>query len=165
MTSDLGHGDVGSQPFGVRTEGGDKVAEEDRMKKSVNDALKQAFRPEFLNRIDDTVIFHPLDQEQIVQVVGLMVIDVQERVTERGITFELTEAARDWLAKEGFDAEYGARPLRRAIQRYLENPLSKGLLSGDFREGDHVVVDAGAGGLELATRSSEKEGAQMAQTA
>ena len=123
------------------------------MRSSINDALKRAFRPEFLNRIDDTVIFHPLDQEQIVQVVGLMVKDLQDRVAERGITFELTAAAGEWLAKEGFDPEYGARPLRRAVQRYLENPLSKGLLSGDFKEGDHVVVDAGPGGMELATRS------------
>ena len=165
MTSNLGTGDIARQPFGFRTDGSDKVAEEDRLRKTVNDALKKAFRPEFLNRIDDTVIFHALDQEQIVQVVGLMVKDVQERVTERGITFELTQAAGDWLAKEGFDPEYGARPLRRAIQRYLENPLSKGLLSGDFQEGDHVVVDAGTGGLELATRSSESQEAQVAQTA
>ncbi|PKB65491.1 MAG: Clp protease [SAR202 cluster bacterium Io17-Chloro-G2] len=163
MTSNLGTGDIARQPFGFRTEGPDKAAEEDRQRKSVNDALKKAFRPEFLNRIDDTVIFHALDQEQIVQVVGLMVKDVQDRVAERGITFELTEAAGDWLAKEGFDPQFGARPLRRAIQRYLENPLSKGLLSGDFEEGDHVVVDAGAAGLELTVGSPETRGTPVAE--
>ncbi len=165
MTSNLGTGDIARQPFGFRTDDSGQVAEEDRRRKVVNDALKKAFRPEFLNRIDDTVIFHPLDQDQIIQVVGLMVKDVQDRVAERGITFELTQAAGDWLAKEGFDPEYGARPLRRAIQRYLENPLSKGLLSGDFQEGDHVVVDAGTGelnGLQLATRSREGQEVQVA---
>ena len=91
-----------------------------------------------------------------------MVKDVQSRVAERGISFELTEAASTWLAKEGFDSEYGARPLRRAVQRYLENPLSKGLLAEDFQAGDHVIVNAGSGGLELSTRSQER---QMAQTA
>ena len=161
MTSNLGTGDIARQPFGFRTEGRDNVAEEQRLRSSINDALKRAFRPEFLNRIDDTVIFHPLGQEQIVEVVGLMVKDLQDRVAERGITFELTTAAGEWLAKEGFDPEYGARPLRRAVQRYLENPLSKGLLSGDFRAGDHVVVDAGPAALELATNSKRQTLAEV----
>ena len=152
MTSNLGTGEIARQPFGFRPEGGGKVADEQRLRDSVNDALKRAFRPEFLNRLDDTIIFHPLDQEQILQVVGLMVKDVQERVAERGITFELTTTAAEWLAKEGFDPEYGARPLRRAVQRYLENSLSKGLLAGEIQEGDHVMVDAGPGGLSLSSR-------------
>ena len=162
MTSNLGTGDIARQPFGFRTEGRDTVAEEQRRSDEVNNALKRAFRPEFLNRIDDIIIFHPLEQDQIVRVVGLMVKDVQSRVAEHGISFELTEAASTWLAKEGFDSEYGARPLRRAVQRYLENPLSKGLLAEDFQAGDHVIVNAGSGGLELSTCSEER---QMAQTA
>ncbi|HZA25863.1 MAG TPA: hypothetical protein VFA32_25250, partial [Dehalococcoidia bacterium] len=85
-----------------------------------------------------------------IQIVGLMVKDVQERLQERSITFELTPAASEWLAREGFDPVFGARPLRRAIQRYLENPLSKGILAGDFQEGDHVIVDSSDSGLTLA---------------
>jgi ATP-dependent Clp protease ATP-binding subunit ClpC len=155
MTSNLGTADLQRQPFGFRTEGRDQQAEEERLRTSVNDALKRTFRPEFLNRIDETIVFHPLTREQIVQVVGLMVRDVQERLEDRGITFELTLGASEWLAREGFDPVYGARPLRRAIQRYLENPLSKGILAGDFHEGDHVVVDSGVSGLAL-TKAAER---------
>jgi ATP-dependent Clp protease ATP-binding subunit ClpA len=78
-----------------------------------------------------------------------MIKDLQSRIVERGITFELTPAASDWLGREGFDPVYGARPLRRAIQRFLENPLSKGILAGDFKEGNHIIVDAGGTGLSL----------------
>jgi ATP-dependent Clp protease ATP-binding subunit ClpC len=155
MTSNLGTADLQRQPFGFRTEGRDQQAEEERLRTSVNDALKRTFRPEFLNRIDETIVFHPLTREQIVQVVGLMVRDVQERLEDRGITFELTLGGSEWLAREGFDPVYGARPLRRAIQRYLENPLSKGILAGDFHEGDHVVVDSGVSGLAL-TKAAER---------
>jgi ATP-dependent Clp protease ATP-binding subunit ClpC len=155
MTSNLGTGDLQRQPFGFRADGRDQQAEEERLRTAVNDALKGTFRPEFLNRIDETIVFHPLTKEQIVQVVGLMVKDVQGRLEDRGITFELTLGASEWLAREGFDPVYGARPLRRAIQRYLENPLSKGILAGDFREGDHVVVDSGDSGLVL-TKAAEK---------
>ena len=149
MTSNLGTGELGRQPFGFRTDGRDKL-DEDRLQDSVNDALKRAFRPEFLNRIDETIIFHPLTQDQIVQIVSLMAKDIQHRLDERGVTFELTLAASQWLAKEGFDPVYGARPLRRAIQRNLENPLSRGILSGEFQTGDHVVVDGSDSGLVLA---------------
>ena len=111
------------------------------------DALKQAFRPEFLNRIDETIVFDPLTQEQIEEIVGLMAAQVQERLAERQITFELTSDARHWLAQEGYDPTFGARPLRRAVQRYLENPMSKAVLGGEFQPGDHVMVDTGPDGL------------------
>ena len=157
MTSNLGTGEIARQPFGFRTDGRDNGKDEQRFRDSVHEALKRAFRPEFLNRIDDTIIFHPLTKEQIVRVVGLMIKDVQDRVSERGITFELTGDASEWLAQEGFDPEFGARPLRRAIQRHLENPLSKGLLAGEFQEGDHVEVDAGDAGLVLTKRALEAQ--------
>ena len=149
MTSNLGTDVLQRQPYGFRTEGRDRGPNEERLRHSVDEALKKTFRPEFLNRIDETIIFHSLTQEEIVQVVGLMVKDVQGRLTERGITFELTTEAGEWLAREGFDPVYGARPLRRAIQRFLENPLSKGILAGDFQEGDHILVDAVDGTLSL----------------
>ena len=120
------------------------------MKNNVLDEVKRFFRPEFLNRIDDIIIFHPLTQEQIISIVDLMVKDVQGRLSDRGITFELTPGASRWLAEEGFDPVFGARPLRRAVQRNLENPLSKGILGGEFLPGDHVIGDLGDSGLTLA---------------
>jgi len=156
MTSNLGTEEIARQPFGFRTEGRDNGLDQARLRDSVNEALKRTFRPEFLNRIDDTIIFHPLTKEQIVQVVGLMIKDVQDRVSELGITFELTSEASTWLAQESFDPEFGARPLRRAIQRHLENQMSKGILAGQFQEGDHVEVDAVDGELVLTKRTAER---------
>lgn len=149
MTSNLGTGYLNRQGVGFNTAGNSTKNDKERLEKSVSDALKQAFRPEFLNRIDETIIFHPLTRGQVVQVVELMVKDVAERLAEQGITFELTQAAANWLAEDGFDPVYGARPLRRAIQRSLENRLSRGILSGEFQGGDHLVVNAAAGGLAV----------------
>ena len=154
MTSNLGTEAFRRQPFGFRTDGRDQDLDEQGLRDSVNDAVKKAFRPEFLNRIDEIIIFHPLTQEQIVQVVDLMVKDVRDRLDERDISFELTPAAGQWLAEEGFDPVFGARPLRREVQRHLENPLSKGILSGEFLAGDHVVVDAGDTGLTLSKQTA-----------
>ena len=154
MTSNLGTRDLTRQPTGFKTDDRVQSLDEQRMRDSVNDALKRAFRPEFLNRIDETIIFHALTQDQIVQVVDLMVRDVQDRLAERGISFELTPAAKEWLAREGFDPVFGARPLRRAIQRYLENPLSKGILADDYPDGSHVVVDDAGSGLVLTKESA-----------
>ncbi|MCH8349430.1 MAG: AAA family ATPase [Chloroflexi bacterium] len=157
MTSNLGNEELRRQPFGFRTDGREGNLDEQRLRDSVNESLKRTFRPEFLNRIDDIIVFHPLTQEQIAQIVGLMVKDVQERLSDRGITFELTPEAGLWLAKEGFDPVFGARPLRRAVQRHLENALSKGILGGKFKEGDHVVVDAGESGLVLTSSVAEAQ--------
>jgi ATP-dependent Clp protease ATP-binding subunit ClpC len=153
MTSNLGTEALRRQPFGFRTDGGDQTSEEQRMRDSVNEALRHTFRPEFLNRIDEILTFHPLTQDQIIQIVGLMVKDVQDRLADREITFELTPEAGLWLAREGFDPVFGARPLRRAVQRHLENSLSKQILAGDFQAGDHVVVDADDDGLILTKRT------------
>ncbi|MEE9201668.1 MAG: AAA family ATPase [Dehalococcoidia bacterium] len=112
-----------------------------RIKGAVEAALKRAFRPELLNRIDEVIVFHPLNQEQLHSIVGLMVKEVQGRLAERGVSIELSQATVERLVKEGFDPVYGARPLRRAIQRELENPLSTRILSGEFAEGDTVAVD------------------------
>ena len=150
MTSNLGTGHLSRPGVGFRTDDHNPGMEDARLQDSINDALKRAFKPEFLNRIDETIIFRPLTQEQIGQVVGLILKDVAQRLEEREITFELTDNALAWLAREGFDPVYGARPLRRAIQRHLENPLSKGILSGEFQAGDHILVDTGASGLYLA---------------
>jgi len=160
MTSNLGTSGLRRPAFGFRTE--DKAGEDEdkKLRDSVNTALKETFRPEFLNRIDETIVFHPLTQEQIIRVVSLMTKDVQSRLEERGITFELTADANLWLGKEGYDPVYGARPLRRAVTRHLENPLSKGILSQEFNSGDHVIVDAGTDGLvltKMAPRASDSD--------
>jgi ATP-dependent Clp protease ATP-binding subunit ClpC len=104
-------------------------------------AMRETFRPEFLNRIDEIIIFAPLSVEQVEQIVDLHMREVADQLRERGIGLHLTEPARGWLARKGFDAQFGARPLRRAIQRYVENPLSTQLLKGNISPGDLIIVD------------------------
>jgi ATP-dependent Clp protease ATP-binding subunit ClpB len=111
------------------------------------EAMREQFRPEFLNRIDEIVEFHPLSREQIGEIVELQLRRVEERLAERGLRLELTDEARAALAEAGWDPTYGARPLKRAIQRLLENPLALRLLEGEFAEGDTIRVDAGDGEL------------------
>ncbi len=115
--------------------------DEAEMRRRVTEAMRQHFRPEFLNRVDDTIIFHPLDAEVLKKIVDMQVAEVQKRLAERKIEIELTEAARERLAEEGFDLVYGARPLKRVIQRDILNPLASALLSGDVKEGSRVQVD------------------------
>jgi len=117
------------------------------MKEKVMAEVKKAFRPEFLNRLDEIIVFHELTEEQLRQIVNLMLNDLQKRLAERKLGIEVTEAAKSWLAKEGFDPVYGARPLRRAVERYVENPLSTKLLRGEFSPDDTIVVDLGDDGL------------------
>jgi ATP-dependent Clp protease ATP-binding subunit ClpC len=119
----------------------DRDDEERESKKQIQDGLKQTFRPEFLNRIDEIIIFHTLTLEHMEQIVDLQMQEIHERMLERGIDLDLTEAARKWLAEEGYDPAFGARPLRRTLQRYVESPLSKRLLRGEFEAGDHVLAD------------------------
>ena len=109
--------------------------------------MTEVFRPEFLNRIDEIVEFEPLTRQQIAEIVELQLRRLRERLAERGLRIELTDAAEEALAEAGWDPTYGARPLKRAIQRMLENPLALRLLEGDFGEGDTVRVDAQNGEL------------------
>jgi ATP-dependent Clp protease ATP-binding subunit ClpC len=125
----------------------------EQMKAKVMDAVKKTFRPEFLNRIDEIIVFHELTEEQLHSIVDLMVKDLQKRLADRKLEVELTEEAKSWLAKEGFDPVYGARPLRRAIERYVENPLSTKLLRGEFSPGDTIIVDRGDDGLTFTARA------------
>jgi len=120
------------------------------------EAMTEVFRPEFLNRIDEIVEFHPLSKEQIGEIVELQLRRVEARLAERGLRLELTDGARAALAEAGWDPTYGARPLKRAIQRLLENPLALRLLEGEFAEGDTVRVDAKDGEL-LFAKASEAE--------
>mgnify|MGYP001822052480 CR=1 FL=1 len=107
----------------------------------INKALKDAFRPEFLNRIDEIITFSPLTEKDMVKIVQLQLKDVQERLAENGLKVTLTKKAHLWLAKNGYTADFGARPLTRALQKFIESPLSKKLLEGEFKEGDVLVAD------------------------
>jgi ATP-dependent Clp protease ATP-binding subunit ClpB len=111
------------------------------------EAMRDHFRPEFLNRIDEIVVFAELDREQLGEIVELQLGRLRERLAERGLELELTDAAKDSLAEAGWDPAYGARPLKRAIQRLLENPLALRLLEGEFAPGDAIRVHAGEDGL------------------
>src|SRR5204863_5539266 len=118
------------------------------------ESMTEVFRPEFLNRIDEIVEFRPLSKEQIAEIVELQLRRVHKRLAERSLGLELTDAAKEALAEAGWDPTYGARPLKRAIQRMLENPLALRLLEGDFGEGDTIRVDAQDGELIL-TKAGE----------
>ncbi len=126
----------------------------EEMKRKLTEELKRTFRPEFLNRVDEVIVFHALSPEHIRQIVDLMVAEVARRMKENDVEIEVTAAARDFLAKEGFDENYGARPLRRAVQRLVEDRLSEELLRGTFRRGDKVVVDVGEEGKELVIKKA-----------
>lgn len=110
--------------------------------KRIEKSIRETFRPEFVNRIDEIIIFNPLSQEHMGHIVDLEMREISERLAERGLTVELTESARHWLAAEGFDPQYGARPLRRALQHYVESPLSVKLLRGEFTTSDIILVDS-----------------------
>jgi ATP-dependent Clp protease ATP-binding subunit ClpC len=122
------------------------------MREKVMAEVKKTFRPEFLNRLDEIIVFHELTEEQLRQVVDLLAKDLQKRLSERKLGVEITEKAKSWLAKEGYDPVYGARPLRRALEKYVENPLSIKVLGGEFKEGDTIVVDSGDEGLTFTTK-------------
>ena len=146
MTSNLGTEEFGKQSFGFRRDDGSEKSAE-RLRSSIEASLKKSFRPEFLNRIDEIIIFDALSNDQIKEIVDMMVKELERRLDEHKVSITLTDQAREWLAKEGFDPLFGARPLRRTIQRHLENPLSKKILAGDFKEGAQIVVDAEEEGL------------------
>jgi ATP-dependent Clp protease ATP-binding subunit ClpC len=144
MTSNLGTEYVkrsGSLGFLRRGENG----ESDGSHEKIEQALKSTFRPEFLNRIDEIIIFSPLKIEDMERIVDLQMKEIRSMLSEQGIAVELTEAARIWLAREGFDPAFGARPLRRALQKHVESPLSMMILEGKFKTGDTVVVDYAEG--------------------
>ncbi|MBO9325345.1 MAG: AAA family ATPase [Roseiflexus sp.] len=139
MTSNVGTEHVRQQSLGlVRTH--DRNAEE-AARERVLEALRQAFRPEFLNRIDEIIVFHALTEQELMQIVDLLVREVDERLREQGLTLELTPAAKKLLVREGYNPAYGARPLRRTVQRLVETPLSRNLLRGLFKPGDTILVD------------------------
>ncbi|MEW6231321.1 MAG: ATP-dependent chaperone ClpB [Chloroflexota bacterium] len=132
--------------------------DEAEMRRRVMEALRQTFRPEFLNRVDETIIFHSLDIGQIVKIVDIQLADIEKRLAERKIGLRVTPAAKEYLANEGFDPVYGARPLKRTIQRRVMDPLAVQVLEGRFVEGDTVLVDREGAEIVFHKASSEPQG-------
>jgi ATP-dependent Clp protease ATP-binding subunit ClpC len=121
------------------------------MKDKVMEEVKKAFRPEFLNRLDSTVVFHALSKDHILEIVDLALKDLRKRLLEKGLVLQVTEAARTFIADKGFDPIFGARPLRRVIQDKVEDRLSEELLAGRFKPGDVVEVDIAEGEVVIHT--------------
>ena len=155
MTSNLGTEFAsGSGSVGFLSQKNGSIDENDS---KIQKALKDTFRPEFLNRIDEIIIFSQLTTEDMGKIVDLQMDEIQERLAEYGLTVNLTEEARNWLANQGFDPAFGARPLKRAMQKHIESPLSVKMLRGDFSNGDCVNVDATEdNGLEFSATSEKK---------
>jgi ATP-dependent Clp protease ATP-binding subunit ClpC len=139
MTSNVGTRDLkrgGGYGFGT----GSAKDEYGNMKSTIEDALKRVFNPEFLNRIDDTIIFHPLERQHILQIIDIQMRDLIKRIEAMGITIQLAKQAKEFLAEKGFDPAFGARPLRRALQKYLEDPVAEELLKGKYAEKSSIRV-------------------------
>src|SRR5262249_29488199 len=139
MTSNLGSQFI-AENSGEPTEG---------VRRQVMEALRQHFRPEFLNRVDEIVFFHALGLEHMKSIIDIQIASLMKRLAERKIGVELTEAAKALVVTEGYDPMYGARPLKRTLQRRVLDPLAMKVLEGEFREGDRVVVDADGGQLKF----------------
>ncbi len=132
---------------------GDARGSFERMAEKVKEEIGKVFNPEFLNRLDDVIVFHPLSRDHIAQVVGIILRDVQQRLAEEELTLRLTPAANTFLVEHGYDEHYGARPLKRAIQKYVEDPLSEKILVGEFARGDEIEVDVAPDKERLAFRA------------
>jgi ATP-dependent Clp protease ATP-binding subunit ClpC len=151
MTSNVGARDItkGKQ-LGFAAP--DTRANFERIQEKVKEELQHVFNPEFLNRLDDVIVFHPLAKEHIAQIVGILLKDVQKRLAEEELTLRLTDAGSEFLVGHGFDEHFGARPLKRAIQRFIEDPLSEKILVGEFAKGDEIEVDVNADKTKLEFR-------------
>ena len=150
MTTNLGSSAIAGGPVGFQIEGNSQTTYE-RMKGKVDEELKRNFKPEFLNRLDDVIVFPQLNKDELRQIVGLFVKRLSDRLLDRDMTVELTDAAKDQLIEIGFDPTLGARPLRRAMQREVEDQLSERILHGELTPGDHVHVDAQDGKFVFTT--------------
>jgi ATP-dependent Clp protease ATP-binding subunit ClpB len=154
MTSNIGSSYL--QPDHVQT-----PEEFEKASEQVLEALHGHFRPEFLNRVDDIIVFGPLGKEQLVKIIELRLEDVRRLLADRKISIELTDAAKDMLFTQGYDPNFGARPLKRAIQKLVQDPLAMKILDGEILHGDHVVVDAdkkaGKMKFDVSKRVGEKE--------
>lgn len=142
MTSNVGANMINSQAsLGFKAGKNERQKEYEAMKEKVMEDLRKTFRPEFINRLDETIVFHSLSKEEIKSIVELMLEDLEERLSEKNLEIELSEEAKGKLADDGYDPDYGARPLRRSIQKLIETPLSEKLISGEYVDGDKIKVE------------------------
>ena len=157
MTSNLGAREI-SKGGSLGFHDGERQTSYDVMQTKVRDEIERTFNPEFLNRVDETIVFHTLDREEIGQIVYILMKEIDERLAEEDLTLSLSEAATNFLVEKGYDEKFGARPLRRAIQRYVEDPLSEKILTAEFSSGDEIVVDVNEDGeaLTMAVASQSK---------
>ena len=159
MTSNIGARDIKNLGKGIGFSlDADATFDYSKMKSTVEDALKRVFNPEFLNRIDDVIVFHPLEKSHILEIIDVMKTDLFARVNDLGIQIELTDKAKEFLVDKGFDPQFGARPLRRAIQKYVEDPMAEAILTNDLQEGAKITVDYKSGEeLTFKTRKARKK--------
>merc|ERR1712038_300605 len=143
---------VGSQDI-IDLNGSTDAEAQEMMRERVTNAMKQQFRPEFLNRLDEYVIFNSLSKTDLRGIVKLEAKRLEKRLADRKITMELTDRALNYLADVGFDPVYGARPLKRTIQRELETTIAQSILRGDIKDGDNIVVTGGANGITITSRA------------
>jgi ATP-dependent Clp protease ATP-binding subunit ClpC len=129
-----------------------------RMKENLTEEAKKVFRPEFLNRFDDILVFRSLGRDELTQILELELEKVRKRLAERDIHFELDTSARDLLLEKGFDPTYGARPMRRAVERFLEDPMAEEIIRGDLREGETISISAKDDKLEFTQKESSAKG-------
>jgi ATP-dependent Clp protease ATP-binding subunit ClpC len=158
MTSNIGVRDLKDFGTGIgfatksRTDNQDDI-----VKSTIQNALKKTFSPEFLNRLDDVIVFNSLSREDIHKIIDIALGRLIARITNIGYNISLTEKAKDFLSEKGYDQQYGARPLNRAIQKYVEDPLAEEILKGDVREGDTIIVDYSGEGEALSFSRTNKE--------
>jgi ATP-dependent Clp protease ATP-binding subunit ClpB len=150
MTSNLGSSYL--QAEGLKNEGFERASQQ------VMEVLHAHFKPEFLNRVDDIIIFKPLGKEQLVKIVELRLEDLRRLLADRKISLELTDSAKELLFTEGYDPNFGARPLKRAIQKLVQDPLALKILDGQVLHGDHVIVDAERKTGKMSFKVSERVG-------
>ena len=155
MTSNLGTGVVEPETLGF-IRNASNLDSGTRLRESIEQALKKSFRPEFLNRIDDIVIFDSIERDQLLRIVDIMIEDIKKRMLNNGVQLDFSDEIREWIADEGYDEEYGARPLRRCIQRKIENPLSTMLLQGDFGDDSEVKIVLKQGELDFVKQDGEQ---------
>ena len=163
MTSNVGTEHVKQQGIGL-VRASQSQDDRDSAKARVMEAMKSAFRPEFLNRIDDIILFQPLTAQELTQIVDIITADVQKRLVEQGINLALTTDAKLWLAKEGYNPAYGARPLRRTVQRHIETPLARAVLQQQFVNGDHVTGEVSEDQKSLVFSKSEHIEVPLSET-
>jgi ATP-dependent Clp protease ATP-binding subunit ClpC len=165
MTTNLGsqHLTDGSTPVGFAAKNDNEKSYE-KMKNMVLEEIKHEFRPEFLNRVDEIIVFHPLTEEQLEHIIDLLLSDLEKQVEAKEMTLSVNHEVKAYILKKGYDAKFGARPLRRAIQRYIENPLSNEMLKGTFKEHDHIQASMKKGDVAFEKSSSEKKAVEKPKT-